>query len=422
MAYEGPHPFPIHSGGTNATSIPNAYGTVYYDGTKLTNTTVGTSGQVLTSQGAGLPPIFQTGGGGGSTASLSPYIVGKPGFGNNDYTSIQAAINTAVAVTPFGMQTNIYIKPGLYIENLTLSTGINLVGFSATNGFDNVNSAIVYGTVSFTNNTTNCCIQQLNLYPQSGSLFNFNTQSAPDIMIKDCNLQTTGSFFSLTGTCNVKMSAFNCFFNSGSTQFISINSAATSFSFQSFGNTYGNMAASVIASGAAVTVTLDSDNFLFRNSNNFLNGTTGYTKSNVDDLVLIDPSLTTTKTALSYKNSLPGFHNNDAYTTQATLITTTTATTPLFYIGVSGVSCVVQGTIIGSNATHTDSCGGNFIISARNGTLLPFPVLNISSTSTATFSAGFDAGRNAIVLNVTGLSGTYNWCSTYTYQQVSTGT
>ena len=53
-------PLPIAYGGTNATSMTNTDGVVYFDGTLLNTTTVGTSGQVLTSQGAGMPPTFQS--------------------------------------------------------------------------------------------------------------------------------------------------------------------------------------------------------------------------------------------------------------------------------------------------------------------------------------------------------------------------
>ena len=50
----------IANGGTNATSMANTDGVVYYDGTRLVTTTVGTATQVLTSNGAGLAPTFQT--------------------------------------------------------------------------------------------------------------------------------------------------------------------------------------------------------------------------------------------------------------------------------------------------------------------------------------------------------------------------
>ena len=50
---------PIANGGTNASSFTNTDGVVYFDGTGLNSTTVGTAGQVLTSNGASVAPTFQ---------------------------------------------------------------------------------------------------------------------------------------------------------------------------------------------------------------------------------------------------------------------------------------------------------------------------------------------------------------------------
>ena len=52
-------PVEISKGGTNATSMTNTDGVCYYDGTMLVTTTVGTAGQVLTSNGAAVAPTFQ---------------------------------------------------------------------------------------------------------------------------------------------------------------------------------------------------------------------------------------------------------------------------------------------------------------------------------------------------------------------------
>jgi hypothetical protein len=56
---------PIIEGGTNATTMATTDGVVYYDGTRLVTTAVGTATQVLTSNGAGVAPTFQAAGGGG---------------------------------------------------------------------------------------------------------------------------------------------------------------------------------------------------------------------------------------------------------------------------------------------------------------------------------------------------------------------
>lgn len=56
---------PIVNGGTNASSMTNTNGVNYFDGTRIVTTTVGTAGQVLTSNGSGVAPTFQPSGGGG---------------------------------------------------------------------------------------------------------------------------------------------------------------------------------------------------------------------------------------------------------------------------------------------------------------------------------------------------------------------
>ena len=52
-------PVEIAKGGTNATSMTNTDGVCYFDGTSIVTTTVGTAGQVLTSNGAAVAPTFQ---------------------------------------------------------------------------------------------------------------------------------------------------------------------------------------------------------------------------------------------------------------------------------------------------------------------------------------------------------------------------
>lgn len=56
-------PVAIANGGTNATSMTNTFGVNYFDGTRIVTTTVGTAGQILTSNGVGVAPTFQTGAG-----------------------------------------------------------------------------------------------------------------------------------------------------------------------------------------------------------------------------------------------------------------------------------------------------------------------------------------------------------------------
>jgi hypothetical protein len=52
-------PVSIANGGTNAITMTNTDGVVYYNGTSLLTTTVGTAGYYLTSNGSGSAPTFQ---------------------------------------------------------------------------------------------------------------------------------------------------------------------------------------------------------------------------------------------------------------------------------------------------------------------------------------------------------------------------
>lgn len=71
MAYKRQSPLPIVEGGSNAQSLATTDGVIYFDGTRLVTTAVGTAGQVLTSQGAGSPPIFQSMAGAGTISIIS---------------------------------------------------------------------------------------------------------------------------------------------------------------------------------------------------------------------------------------------------------------------------------------------------------------------------------------------------------------
>lgn len=76
----------ISHGGTNATAMTNTDGVVYFDGTRLVTTTVGTATNVLTSNGAGVAPTFQ------APAASSITITGNTGgaLAGNAFTFITA--------------------------------------------------------------------------------------------------------------------------------------------------------------------------------------------------------------------------------------------------------------------------------------------------------------------------------------------
>lgn len=85
MAYKRQSPMPIVEGGTNTTSLTTTDGVIYFDGTELNTSNVGTSTQVFTSRGAGASPQFQTissVGGVSLIATSGQTILGTPGSTN----------------------------------------------------------------------------------------------------------------------------------------------------------------------------------------------------------------------------------------------------------------------------------------------------------------------------------------------------
>jgi len=78
---------------------------------------------VITSVAAGVANWEPIGNDTGGAAPISKYIVDADGTG--DYTTIQAAINAAVAA---GIDATVYVRPGTYTENLVLADGIDIYG------------------------------------------------------------------------------------------------------------------------------------------------------------------------------------------------------------------------------------------------------------------------------------------------------
>lgn len=87
----------IPFGGTNQNSFSSTNGTVYFDGTSLETVAPGTSGWILTSQGASLPPVYapNSGGGGGGGVTTFNTDIGGP------------ALISGVSISILGDATNI---------------------------------------------------------------------------------------------------------------------------------------------------------------------------------------------------------------------------------------------------------------------------------------------------------------------------
>ena len=113
---------PIASGGTNTTAFTVPDGTVYFDGTSLSlaTTATGAATQVLTSNGPGVPPSYQTISSAGAVTSVNP--------GTN--------INiTGTATAPVVNVVNNPTFSGLVTANggLTVTSGATITGTTAIN-------------------------------------------------------------------------------------------------------------------------------------------------------------------------------------------------------------------------------------------------------------------------------------------------
>jgi len=104
----------------------------------------GITGQVNIAAGTGISvsnsgqTITISGSNGGAT--MSDFIVGAT---NSNYTTIQSAITAASSIATSSTPVTVYIKPGIYTENVTLAPWVNLIGTtSMSNAYDRVLSGV----------------------------------------------------------------------------------------------------------------------------------------------------------------------------------------------------------------------------------------------------------------------------------------
>ena len=122
-----------------------------------------------------------------------------------------------------------------------------------------------------------------------------------------------------------------------------------------------------------------------------------------------------------------GFTGSQQYTGQAGLQTTTSATQILASVVVNQTeSITLYATITAAQSDHSNMAGGNLLICARrasggNITLIGTPIINVESSSAATFTCDADTSSQSVRIKIIGVtSTTYNWVCTYSYQKVLT--
>lgn len=123
--------------------------------------------------------------GGSPYISLSPYIVGSDI--HSGFSLIASAI--AQAVTDGASSTNpknIYIKPksGGYTENLTLTDGINLIGFGQS-FFSGICTTKIIGKITMTS-AGNASVNDLVLQTNGDYLLEVTGASALNVILNDC--------------------------------------------------------------------------------------------------------------------------------------------------------------------------------------------------------------------------------------------
>lgn len=117
-----------------------------------------------------------------SSYGTAKFIVsGTAGQGN--YTTIQSAITAASSGD------DIFIRPGIYGENLTLKSGVNLTGF----GCDGINQVIISGNATLTSGAV--IISNLQMSATIGVAITVSGASASVLDFINCNCSASGTGF-----------------------------------------------------------------------------------------------------------------------------------------------------------------------------------------------------------------------------------
>ncbi len=129
MAYKQNSPIPILQGGTNTTGFPTPFGIAYFDGNKLDNITVGTSGYVLTSNGISGPASWQAVSASGAVISLN----GDSGTANPTAGIITVAGGTNITTSATGSTLTVNLDDNIVLTgSLEIGTSFTVNSFTTT--------------------------------------------------------------------------------------------------------------------------------------------------------------------------------------------------------------------------------------------------------------------------------------------------
>jgi hypothetical protein len=126
------------------------------------------------------------------------------------------------------------------------------------------------------------------------------------------------------------------------------------------------------------------------------------------------------------KNISAGFNGTDYIFTQGGLQTSDDSTQLLASMVLNtNESITLMGNVVGAQSDHSNAVGGDFTVTARRSsgdiTLIGSPIVNVRSSSTATFTVDVDTTTQSARVLVTGVAATvYNWVATLQYQKILT--
>lgn len=417
-------------------------------------------------------------GGGGSTPSLSPYIVGTAGV--NDFATIQGAINQAVTDGhASGNPANVYIKPGTYVEDLALADGVNLIGFTPSNIANGNPSVTINGSMTFSStgavqiNNVILSASAAALYTSNGAFINcsitfYNCQLTGNQTVIDVRgggtqtvnfqystIDSSGKFFHTDTGVNTNVNLFlegsteNCgdTVSQGGTPIIfTANNSTTNFTVDNTGHAViftftkcnitnaTDLVKSSLGAGSNILTlqyckitsagrlcTLSSNASVLRFENCiFVNGFPTYS---VVTQVISGGNIDELGNAF-YPKPYVGFANSQAVQstdfldTNGTGIMETIAT----IIQPTNGSTTVYVNVVGNQSDFTDTTGGNVIATfncqAGVNTVVGAPVKNKFATSTGDFQVVADGAGN-ILIQVQDIGVVaYDWVINYTYQSV----
>ena len=369
-----------------------------------------------THYGSAIPLVYDTtnnipwfyngswqGGGGGSYASIAPYVVGPT---HADFTTISSAISAAIAAGASNTNPiNIYIKPGLYTEDITLSDGINLLGFTHALGevFDDIDiynslpyplSARINGTVT-TGGTTSAQMRIEAISIERSSAGNALIFNGGGRLVLNGFKVVLNSGTIITQSQNLHLVTRDCTFRSdetgGGVQFL--NQTAGSLTWEAY-NTSTIIFPGEISSTLAALLQLNCAFCSWGHSTNYSSGST---LSMAAYYTFFQGTMFATLASGAFGTLTLEFCEG------SNIVTTADPNTQLFMTNCSSVNA---GTGLNPNSTLYRNCGSGNDIIYQQGSAGPLPLLSYLTENSSTGGSAANAAFRAKVNNTT--SSAYN--------------